>query len=536
MTNYSRFFIGFLGAAFFLGCDLPPGVAPTPTPSPEPTLPAAATPSPTAKPLPTATPSAFPTSSPVPSPMTEAPPLSIVNGSVSALSNASLAFTFLNPSNAAVEIDRRDTNGNQKWVTLVDLPEGTTSYKDLGLHSPWRYDYQFIAHRGTSEAAPFQLINLLLLADGTLQWSGHPAPTNAPTATPAPTPTPAGGRPVLPPVPGNAVNVPSGSNLQNAINGAQAGTKLVLSGSYAVNNLTLKSGVNLAGAASIHGDLKGSRLSNVRLDGLTINGTLVLDDSASNVWLTNNVFDSGHKANDLVFHGGNDVHVVNNTFQNASDIALLGWVMKNTEVNYNLFQNSSEHLHLFWAESGPNNPDNVKINHNIFRRSKRYTMELQGGPNTVEVAHNWVGDWINDDIRNNCLSTTMSIATGGGSPGGTSYHVKIHDNIVGYFPANPPLGSGCGSTGSAYELMGSDLEGWNNLEFGFWKGGPLTGWTTPAWKWHDNIKIGSGLSSYPNPAGEDHYQAPAPGNYVNNKVVPDGAIPFPSMDWAYTNK
>jgi hypothetical protein len=449
------------------------------------------------------------------------PPAAILNIVPTPLSNPGIHFTFENPSKAEVEIDRRDTNGSGTFQKIADLPAGATTYDDLGLHSPWRYDYQFVSHLGSLVGKSTQLLNYFLNV-------ASPTPTVAPT----PTPVPSGGRPVLPPVSGNAVLVPNSGNLQGAINAAASGTKLVLSGNYS-GAITLKSGVNLVGPATISGDIRGSNLTNVRLDSLTLNGTVTLDDTALNLSLTNSTFDAG-KTNDLVFHAGNDIHIINNTFQNASDIALLGWVLKNSEVNYNLFQNSSEHLHLFWAASGTN-VDNVKINHNIFRRSKRYTMELQGGPNTLEVAHNWIGDWLASDLTGNCLSTTMSIATGGSGPNTTSYNVIVHDNIVGYFPANPPVGSGCRNTGSAYELMGSNLDGWNNLEFGLWKGGPLTGWTTPAWKWHENIKIGSTLSSYPLPAGEDHYQAPAPGNYVNNKVLGDGAIPLPDMSWAYTN-
>lgn len=501
----SRFIVICIALSLFSGCTLPPSV-----------------PSPTVSPTPSPVPTASPTTSP-------APIASVTSPQWVKLSGSSLRLTFQNPSNAQVEIDRRDTNGSQPFVKVADLIAGATQFEDSGLHSPWRYDYQFIAHLGSQTAAPVSLLNVFLVPD----VSATPSP--APTQTPAPTPTPGPTGIILPPISGTPVNVPSNSNLQNAINAASAGTKLMLSGSYSVSGLSLKSGVNLVGAATINGDIKGSNLSNVRVDSLTLKGTITLDDSVSNLWLTNNVFDSGNKANDLVFHGGHDIHILNNTFQNASDIALLGWVLQNSDISYNLFQFSSEHLHLFWGASGPNNPDNVKITHNIFRRSKRYTMELQGGPNTLEVAHNWIGDWLASDLTGNCLSTTMSIATGGSGPNTTSYHVKVHDNMVGYFPANPPLGSGCGNTGSAYELMGSDLEGWNNLEFGLWKGGPLTGWTTPAWKWHDNIKIGSTLSSYPNPAGEDHYQAPAAGNYVNNKVVPDGSILFPNMNWAYTN-
>jgi hypothetical protein len=282
--------------------------------------------------------------------------------------------------------------------------------------------------------------------------------------------------------------------------------------------------------------------SNIRIDGISFAARTTgeyggeLNVTGSNIVVSNNTFTGGSSTN--VESGGvNGAKIMFNTINSAGDIGLLMFGPKNTRVDCNSFTNNNEQLHLFWGASGPSNPDNVTVDHNQFHHTHRYVMELQGGPNTVEVAHNWTGDWADADFQSDCLSTTFSIATGGSGTGTTSYHVKVHDNVMGAPPsdAKSHIGSGCGGIGSPYELMGSDLEGYNNHEWGQWDGGPLTGWTTSAWRWHDNVKYGSDVTTYPGAAGEAGYQAPAAGNYVDNSCKAASAATFPAASWAATD-
>ena len=336
-------------------------------------------------------------------------------------------------------------------------------------------------------------------------------------------------------------------------NTAASGSAIVLApGTYNLNStLMVPGGVSLSGQPGVVFNNTGSSSAptvqtngdNIRVDGITFNGntqanytgTLVI--GGDSITISNNTFNGSSEVH-IYFSGLSNALIASNSINGASNIGLMGYVPTQTQIVCNTFVENNEELHLFWGASG-SHVDNVSVSHNIFRRSHRYTMELQGGPNTVEVAHNWVGDWLDADIQGYCLSTTLSIATGGDSsvPGSDGQNVTVHDNVVGDPPSGAlsAISSQCGGIQSPYELMGANLSGWNNYEWGAWTGGgPLVGFTTPAWTWFDNERVGSGLSAYPPPQGENGYQAPAPGNYANNRVVDTGPV-LPDPSWAFTD-
>src|SRR5205823_14665230 len=117
------------------------------------------------------------------------------------------------------------------------------------------------------------------------------------------------------------------------------------------------------------------------------------------------------------------------------------------------FDRVTEGIHLMWI-LGNRVPCRTKILYNQFRHIAHFAVECQGDANGLEVAYNWVDDWVPQRSQ-----MALSVATGGTSQlKDLCYGVKVHHNVIG---GNNLRDAAAGTPDvyySAIEAMGQDVQ------------------------------------------------------------------------------
>lgn len=460
-------------------------------------------------------------------PVTLAPPTGFAG---KAVSGTEIDLTWVDAAQGKVvyKIEHISTVGREGDV-FISIPAGSSSFNVTGLNPSWQYDFTLTAFDPASGAAIGSPITITVQTQVPVVVTPPPVTTTPPPVTTVPVPPSQLGA-----VTGSPVPVPAGSNLVSVFASAKSGQNLVLaSGSYSLSSdTTLPAGVNMSGPLSAVINVSGSGMirmnGNSRIDGITISGNLkALYLQGSGDQITNCTINGSEISFEPAPTNGK---VVGNVFNDAH---IYGYTPFNFDISYNTSNHStgSDIIHLSWFGFDINKPTNVTITHNIWNDTTGpYIMEMQGTPNGLDISHNWAGNW--ESLPTNCFVTMYSIATGKDLTSGIYAHnVNVHDNVLGSWDGLTQA-SGCGGNGGPFEIMGDNIQIYNNVAFGKnWSGWGLVEWTTPAWGLHGNVLVGG---SNPNGYGTFvGYQAPAVA--PNNTALALNAIPFPAASWAFTN-
>lgn len=298
------------------------------------------------------------------------------------------------------------------------------------------------------------------------------------------------------------------------------------------SGVDLQSGrVNDGAGATVGEGFKGA-LANATVRGYTFTGKGLLVSGSSNLLITDCVFQGLNERAIDYFGGMADVTIRRCKFLNIrADGAILGWNAVRSHVDDNVFDNCYEGFHGFWG-GNRGGPDNCTILRNTFTRVQHFALEQQGNPDGLDIAFNWVDNWLPAPSQ-----MGFSIATGGDSgtidlnaPGmatspRTSHRVHAHDNFIG----GVNLRSANNDAFCVFELMGWDVECDHNLGIGAWNAAFLVGLNSPAAKLHDNVFCGvSGHLDKTGIAPEDRWQEIPAANLTGNKFLPLGAMQPPA--------
>lgn len=346
------------------------------------------------------------------------------------------------------------------------------------------------------------------------------------------------------------MNIVPGDNIQQKINVSSPGETV----NFAPGTYNVGSALQLPGGRTYTGNgavLNWTSASNslgivngggAKFSGLTFNGGgLNVKSNISGLIVSGCTFqniqsNSGTTDAGILFNGLSDSSVTHCSFSKCmGDAGILGWNPLRCHFDDNSFDGCHENMHLFWGTVAPQ-PCFSTVNRNVFNHTIRYSLEMQGCPDTLEVAFNWSDNPAPADKATMIFSLPLSDSQSNPVPV-YSRNVRVHHNYlggtglvpVGTFPWHEDGKTGFNRS-TAFEFGGNGSQLYNNVISGQFLIGILFTCTTPAWSYHDNVFAGCKPDGGGLFQGEARGVLPLPANIFGNQILPNMvAAPTPAQ-------